>query len=61
VNTPISALVGGGTWSARCHRLGLGCRLVVSTSGNRPRPGLGSRATGNTVAVKGNNINTAGL
>jgi hypothetical protein len=63
VNTPISALVGGGNVERTLITGSVsGAGSSVSTSGNLTEAvAVGSRATGNTVAVKGNNINTAGL
>ncbi|MGJ7528868.1 beta strand repeat-containing protein [Variovorax sp. GB1P17] len=62
-NTIISALVGGGAVE-RTQISGSvsGAGSSVSTSDNQTEAlAFGSRATGNTVAVKGNNINSAGL
>lgn len=63
VNTPISALVGGGNVERTLINGSVsGAGSSVSSSGNLTEAvAVGSRATGNTVAVKGNNINTAGL
>ncbi|QNK69721.1 beta strand repeat-containing protein [Variovorax sp. PAMC26660] len=62
-NTIISALVGGGAVERTVINGSVsGAGSSVSTSDNQTEAlAFGSRATGNTVAVKGNNINTAGL